>query len=169
MDKKILMIIASGNFRDEEYEIPKNVFIKNGFQVTTASSKTTPCTGMLGALVTPDVLYTEIDPADFDAVIFVGGGGAREYFDDESAHEIAKKTLAANRLLGAICIAPSILANAGLMHGKKAAVFGSQQGNLAEKGALLQKSDVVKDGDIVTAKGPESAQRFAKIIVDALQ
>jgi protease I len=169
MNKKIAMIIASKNFRDEEYAMPKKVFEANGYQVTTASSKTGTIRGMLGDTVTPDTLYTSIDPKDYDAVIFVGGGGAREYFNDSTAHAIAKKTLAENKVLGAICIAPSILANAGLLLDKKAVVFSSEEANLESKGAILQPGDVAKDGNIVTATGPNAAKSFGKKIVESLK
>jgi protease I len=168
MSKKIAMIIASHNFRDEEYKMPKKIFEANGYHVTTASSKAGPSMGMLGDIATPDTLYTSIDPNDYDAVIFIGGGGAREYFNDKAAHDIARKTLAANKILAAICIAPSVLANAGLLQGKKATVFSSEEANLSNKGAILQNSDVVKDGNIITATGPHAAEEFGKVIVEAL-
>jgi len=55
MSKKIAMIIASQKFRDEEYAVPKKVFEDNGFEVTTASSTTSVCKGMLGAAVATTV------------------------------------------------------------------------------------------------------------------
>ncbi len=169
MSKKVIMIIASNNFRDEEYLMPKQVLERNGYEVTTASSKISTSIGMLGGSVTPDVLYTSIDPSDYDAVIFVGGGGAREYFDDPTAHNIARNTIAKKKVLGAICIAPSILANAGLLNGKKAVVFNTEEPNLSSKGAILQNSDVVIDGNIITANGPHSAEDFGEAVVSALE
>ena len=169
MTNKIAMIIASNKFRDEEYADPKNVFESSGFSVTTASSTLNPCTGMMGGIVKPDILYTSVDPQDYDAVIFVGGGGSREYFDDADAQGIAKKTLAANRVLGAICIAPSILANAGLLKGKKATVFSSQAENLLEKGACVMPDNVVRDGNIVTGNGPGAGDRFGELVVDTIR
>lgn len=169
MTNKIAMIIASDKFRDEEYADPKTVFEANGFTVTTASSTTDPCTGMLGAVVTPDTLYTSIDPTDYDAVIFVGGGGSREYFDDPKAHDIAKRTVELNRVLGAICIAPSILANAGLLYGKEAAVYSSERVNLETKGAQVMPSPVARDGNIVTGEGPAAAVKFGNTVLEAIR
>lgn len=169
MTNKIAMIIASKNFRDEEYKIPKSIFEENNFIVTTASSHTKPSPGMLGAVIIPDILHAELVPKDYDAVVFIGGGGAREYFNDETAHKIAKDTLSAGKILGAICIAPSILANAGLLHGKKATVFNSEESNLANKGAILKSADVVKDGNIITATGPHSAEEFGEEIIKAIK
>jgi protease I len=169
MTNKIAMIIASDKFRDEEYAQPKRIFENNGFSVTTASSSLDPSTGMLGLTVTPEVLYSTINPGDYDAVVFVGGGGSREYFDDQTAHNIAKSTVTSEKVLGAICIAPSILANAGLLQGKKATAYSSEEGNISGKGAILQNTGAVRDGRIVTADGPASADKFGDLIVQAIK
>ena len=70
-----------------------------------------------------DITLDQIDPGAFDAVIFVGGGGSEVYFDDPKAHNIARKAFKAKKLVCAICIAPSILAKAGLLEGRKATVW----------------------------------------------
>ena len=54
--KKILMIIAHQNFRDEELLIPKKLFENEGYEVIIASTSLEPAKGMLGAVVTPKIL-----------------------------------------------------------------------------------------------------------------
>ncbi len=51
--KKIVMIIAHENYRDEELEVPLQMFKKAGVDVAIASTALTPATGMLGGTVTP--------------------------------------------------------------------------------------------------------------------
>ncbi|HHT9150731.1 MAG TPA: DJ-1/PfpI family protein, partial [Candidatus Wujingus californicus] len=111
--KKVVMIIASNNFRDEELLKPKEVLERNGVAVTVASSSLKESTGMLGAKVKPDILFININVVDYDAVIFVGGAGATEYWDNPTAHKIAKDAYSAKKIVGAICIAPVTLAKAG--------------------------------------------------------
>jgi len=76
--KKILMIIASQNFRDEELLTPKKIFEKNDFKVEIASSSLNIATGMLGARIKPEILINDVKVKDYEAVIFVGGVGATE-------------------------------------------------------------------------------------------
>jgi len=64
-------------------------------------------------------LISKINIDNYDAVVFVGGGGATEYFNDSIAHKIVKESIAKGKVLAAICIAPNILANAGVLKGKK--------------------------------------------------
>lgn len=166
--KKILMIIAGRNFRDEEFFEPKEEFEKNGFKVTTASSVSGNVRGVLGGWTKADYQLIEVKVDDYDAIVFVGGGGAKEYFDNKTAHKIARDAFEKGKVVSAICIAPSILANAGILKNKKATSYPSQEGNLSKKGAVFSYEPVVRDGNIITAIGPSAARDFGKMIIEAL-
>ncbi|MEW6087859.1 MAG: DJ-1/PfpI family protein [bacterium] len=167
--KKILIIIASNNFRDEEYSRPRSVFEKEGAKVTVVSSSLNVSAGVKGMeRVKPDILISAADVSDYDAVMFVGGAGAREYFNSAAAHKIAKDALEKGKILSAICIGPGILAYAGVLKGKKATVFSSEINTIKSKGAIYTGNPVEKDGKIITADGPEAAYEFGNEIVNAL-
>jgi len=166
--KKVLMVVAPKNFRDEEYLEPRRALEEAGAKVTVASKGVDTATGMLGARVTVDKDVSQAKAGDYDAVIFVGGGGASAYFNDQEVLNLAKESLGAGRITAAICIAPSILANAGLLRGKKATSFPSEKGNLSSKGATYLSQNVVEDGLIVTAPGPQAAREFGMKIAEKL-
>ncbi len=168
-EKRAVLIIAHKNFRDEELFGPKEALEKSGVAVTVASSSMGAASGMRGAVVEPDMLIGDINVGDYDAVVFIGGSGASEYFDDPTAHSIAWEASSSGKLLGAICIAPSTLANAGLLAGKKATCFPSEEANLKLRGADLTGADIEIDGKIITAEGPSSAERFGQALVEALK
>lgn len=165
--QKIALVIASEKFRDEEYQIPKEIFQKNNFEVVTVSSKTGEVVGKLGLKAIAQKLISEISPADFAAIVFVGGPGSSEYFKNPVAHQLAKKA----KILGAICAAPEILANAGILKGKKATIFPSSSGIEALKkgGATYTQKNVEEDGNIITADGPASAQEFVLKIIEKIK
>ena len=121
--KTVVLIIAEKTFRDEEYQVPKDILSKAEVNVITASTTIGEAVGKLGLKVKPDILINQIDVDKLDALIFIGGGGAEQYFHDPLAHRLAKDAIEKEKILGAICIAPVILANAGLLKGKKATVF----------------------------------------------
>ncbi len=166
--KRILMIIASSNFRDEEYREPRKILEAQGAKVTVASSTLEGCRGMLGLYVQPDILLNRVKAEDYDGILFIGGSGSSEYWDNKIAHTIAQEAVKQNKVLGAICIAPVTLANAGVLKGKRATVWPSEGPRLRNLGAQYVPSSVQVDGKIVTADGPRSAKAFGEAIVKAL-
>ncbi|MCK5241188.1 DJ-1/PfpI family protein [bacterium] len=166
MNKRIAIIIAHNGFRDEEYWAPKDIFEKSNIQVTTVSSHTTPATSKFGKTTPVDCLLEDIKASDFDAIVFVGGPGTHEYFKLEAAHTIANDFFQQKKLVTAICIAPVILAHAGLLQGKQATVFPSGKEVLEKAGATYTAALVQKDEQIITGSGPEAAEEFAQKIVE---
>lgn len=162
------MIIASSNFRDEEYKEPREILEAQGAKVTVASSTLKGCRGMLGLFVQPDILLSQIRVEDYDAILFIGGSGASEYWDSKIAHSIAQEAVKQNKVLGAICIAPVTLANAGVLTGKKVTVWPSEGIKIRNLGAQYIPSSVQVDGKIITANGPKSAKTFGEAIVGVL-
>jgi protease I len=165
---EVLMVIAPEQFRDEEYERPKEVLEARGARIVTASVAPGPCRGKLGMIAQADVAVFDVDPSGYDAVVFVGGGGSSVFFDDLDAHRIAKATFEAGDILGAICIAPSTLAHAGLLEGRRATAFPSQEQDLEAHGAKYTGTPVEVDGTIITASGPEPATAFGEALADAM-
>lgn len=169
-DVKIIMIIASQNFRDEEYQTPREMLEKTGARITVASSSRDEAKGMLGQVkVKADSLLKDVQVKEYDAVIFVGGIGAKEYYDSKQAHEIVKEAVKEEKVLAAICIAPVILAKAGVLKDKKATVYETEKDTLKKQGAIYEDKDVVQDGKIITANGPKAAKKFAQTIIKELE
>jgi len=166
--KKALLVIARTNFRDEEYAEPRKALEAAGVQVAVASSKQGQCRGMLGATANADIALRDAKAINYDAVVFVGGSGAQEYWNDGAAHKLAIAAVQLGRVVGAICIAPVVLAKAGLLKGRRATVFPSCEEQLAVEGAHVTRNPVERDGKIITAVGPQAARDFAKALVKAL-
>jgi len=166
--KKIVMIIAPQDFRDEELLQPKNILTEKGAEVLVASASLETAKGMLGAEIKPDMLTSEIKQEDWNAIILIGGTGASQYWDDSSVHSLLNEAVKQNKIVGAICIAPVTLANAGILSGKKATVFSSEVQKLKDKGAECTGKDVERDGNIITASGPQAAKEFGNAIAQAL-
>lgn len=162
------MIIAPRDFRDEELFHTKEELEAAGNDVTIASTTTTIATGMLGGTIVPEITIDEVNVDDYDAIVFVGGSGSSIYFNNKKAHEIARNAYYKGKVIGAICIASSTLANAGLLREKKATCYPSEGSNLKSKGAIYTGRPVEKDGKIITADGPSSARNFGREIAKLL-
>lgn len=160
----ILMIIPPERFRDEELFVTKEELENSGNNVSIASTKKGVILGSRGGTVNAELLLADINIKEYDAVVFVGGAGSELLFDDIDALSIAKTMYDDKKIVSAICLAPVILANAGILKGKKATVTGTEANTIEAKGAEYTEPGVTVDGRIVTADGPEAAQLFAQAI-----
>ena len=168
MVKKVLMVIAPSDFRDEEFFETKEILEKSNIDVTVVNSTGQPSKSMFGKIVTPDENFYNIDANDFDAIVFVGGSGTAVYHHHKRALEMAKEFYNSGKVVAAICIAPTILVNAGVLNGKKATSWPSERGKINAIGTYTGKT-VEQDGKIITGNGPEAAEEFGEKIVEALK
>lgn len=172
-DKKILMVVAFNEFKDEEYFVPKEIFEEAGFTVETTSSKKGVAQGVDGGEAIVDVDAEKIQITDYEAVIFCGGAGMAEELDNEVFQKLAKDFYKENKLVAAICVAPALLAKAGVLKDKEATAWSSPLVKnyiqiIKENGGVYVDKPVVISGNIVTANGPDAAEDFGKTIINQI-
>lgn len=164
MSKKILMILASQNFRDIEYIVPRAFFEKAEFEIKTASSTKTS-TGRFGYSVQNDFLIQNAKAENFDGIYLVGGGGSIEYMENTDAKNLFTAFLKANKPIGAICMAPRNFLQWGFLKGKSATGWNDDGGfsKMATETDAIDHAEkpVVVDGLILTANGPEASEESA--------
>jgi protease I len=166
--KKAVMIVGRENFRDEELFETRRVLTAAGVQTIIASTKVGAVRGMLGRVAEATILVSELRVDDYDAIIFVGGAGAMEYFQSLVAWNIARDAAQKRKIVGAICIAPAILANAGILKGVRVTGFPAERDRLLSAGAFYTGVPVERDGLIITGDGPLASVLFGRAIAEAL-
>jgi protease I len=164
----ILMIIAPERFRDEELFITKEELEKAGHKTVVASTIKGVCPGSRGGFATSVITISKVNTKKYDAVVFVGGGGSKILFNNVDALRIAKEMNNDKKVVSAICLAPVILANAGVLKGKNATVAGTEARTLEFKGAKFTGPGVMVDGNIVTGNAPKSSKLFGQKICELL-
>ncbi len=171
-DKRILMVIAPSEFRDEEFFEPYDYFTQDQhWSVTVASTAKGEAKGMLGKTWTVQETLDEQDSKNFDAMVIVGGMGSLTYlWDEQSLQQLIRQCNQDGKVVAAICLSGAVLANAGILEGKSATVWEMPESIEAfRKGkATYIKQDVVVDGNIVTSNGPHAAKAFAHEIARQL-
>jgi protease I len=168
----VLIIIAQKGFQPMEYKDTRAELEKAGLKVVVASITTDTAVGKDGSIVKPDIAVKNAEASDYTAIAIIGGRGAVELGKHKEVFDLLKDAYTKDKVIAAICIAPTILANAGLLEGKKATVWnedGMQEHVLAEHGAFYVDEPVVVDGKIVTANGPMAAKEFGKTIAKLLK
>ena len=134
--------------------------------VTTAGLTTQMVMGAHAIAVIADKLLDEVDANGFDAIVLAGGAGTFRLREDPRIAKILIAQATENRLIGAICAAPTVLSAAGLLKNKRATSFPSVQAQL-EVGEYLT-IPVVVDGNVVTSRGAGTAMAFALKLVEIL-
>ena len=166
--KTAVLIVGRENFHDMELFETMRILGSAGVQTVIASSQTGVIRGMLGGVAEARIVLNQLRIDDYDAIVFIGGLGARQYFDNPAALDIARAAAAKGKVLAAISIAPTILANAGVLRGVRATSFPSEQAALQQAGAIYTNTPVERDRQIITATGPIAVAQFAGAIIEAL-
>jgi protease I len=166
-DKKVLMILPERDFNDEEYDRVRRVLESKGIKITTGSSYAGEIRGVKGSSTRSMVDVGSVKYYDYDALIFVGGPGARKLIEHEKVVKLAKD--AEYKVLGAIGIGGAILAKAEVLKGKKATADRSVGDVLESKGSIFTAQPVQVDGKIVTAESSKYAEQFANALIETLQ
>ncbi len=170
-EMKALIILVPKDFRDEEFNVPKERLEAAGVDVTVAGLESGSARGMLGLSAEPDVLLDEVNVSDFDVLLVPGGRGSIQYlWNNSMVLQLVKQAYSEGKVVASICLSGVVLANAGILEGKNATVFPTQDTVriLKEKGANYLDKGVVVDGNIITAKGPENAAEFTDAILRKL-
>ena len=168
---KIAMVIASKDFRDEEYFQTREILEKAGFQVSVFSDKKGVALGKFGGEVEIKKTLEDLDVSNFNCLLFVGGSGAIECLDNPSSYFLINEARNEKKLIAAICIAPLILVHAGILKGKKATVWSSDLDKSAIKEFKKQEVEYIPeksviDGKIITADGVDAIEEFCEKIIN---
>ena len=113
-------------------------------------------------------ILEQINVDEFDALVFIGGSGAQVYFDYPAAQQLVQVALEKKKVLGAICLAPVILARAGVLKDLPATCYPTLANELVQAGATYTGNPVERQGNIITAKGPAASKLFGQTLVQAL-
>lgn len=119
-----------------------------------------------GITVKMDCLFDE-NASEADAVVLPGGlPGATSLRDDERVIRIVQDFYAQGKIVAAICAGPISLEKAGVIQKKK---FTCAPGFEKEiPSGIHQDVLACQDGNIITARGPAAALKFAYLILEAL-
>lgn len=167
----IAMVIAFHYFNHEEFINTRDLFMVGGYEIQLASQQTGTAVSQDGHEEQVDLLISDLDPQRLDALVIIGGTGVSALNGDSDLISLVRDMIAARKPAGAIGLAPSVLANMGMLSGKEATVSPDEAAiaSLEEGGATyIEDEDVVADGNIVTANGSDAAKDFVIEILGQL-
>jgi 4-methyl-5(b-hydroxyethyl)-thiazole monophosphate biosynthesis len=164
---KTALILFSEGSEELEAVTVVNILRRGGVAVTLAGLSAGALRGSRGVLLTPDTTLDEALTHSYDMVVLPGGQPGTNYLKaDARVLKLVQHMSAQGKYVAAICAAPSVLAAAGLLDGKRATCFPGALDAFPQ--VLQQHAAVVEDGKLITSRGPGTAMDFALVLVERL-
>ena len=160
---RVLCLLADG-FEELEAVAPVDLLRRAGVEVVMAAMDGPEVTGRNGIRVVADALYEDVDDGMFDLLLLPGGPSVARMRADGRAAECARRFVESGRPVAAICAAPLVLADAGLLEGRRFTAFPGVRAELGGGG----DERVVEDGLILTSRSAGTAMDFALAVVARL-
>ena len=161
---KILVPLAEG-FEEIEATTIIDVLRRAGLKVVTAGLSGITVKGSSGVKIIADAELKNINSDEFAVIVLPGGyPGYINLAESEKVLKIIKEFNSQNKMVAAICGAPTVLAKAGILNNRNATVYPGLEKELPNP----TDKKVVVDGNIITSQGPGTAIEFALKLVEIL-
>ena len=165
---KALVFLATG-FEEIETVTIVDVLRRADVDVTLAGLTPNVVEGAHGIKIVPDNSIDDVTVENFDAVVVPGGNpGYKNLRNDPRVINIVKKAFDSNKLVAAICAAPAVLSDAGVLEGKACTIYPGMENELRKGGGKPKEEIVVVDDKIITSRGPATALPFALKLAEKL-
>lgn len=159
----VLIPLADG-VEEMEAVILVDVLRRAEWKVVVAGIKEGPVTASRGIRLLPEVTLSSIDQNEFEMLVIPGGAnGVRRLCECNPFLEIVRSFAENNRWLAAICAGPLVLEAAGVLSGRQITSHPSVAEYL--KSATVVRQPVVRDGRLLTSRGPGTAMALALSLV----
>jgi len=166
MKKRVLCVIGD-QFEEIETVAPIDLLRRAGAEVTIASATDSlTVTGRSNIKLIAELLLEQLsNPKEFDCLLLPGGPGVKKLRTDTRIVNLAKLFYSEGKVVAAICAAPLILFDAGILAGKRYTAHFSVKEELQD---ALTSESVVEDGNVVTVNGAGASIQFGLRLVRKL-
>lgn len=163
---RVLVPLAQGCEEIEAVTII-DILRRSGIEVVSAGLDAHPVRASRGTVLIADTTLDDAIKQNYDMIVLPGGQpGTNNLKADARIISLLQHMAQQGKHVAAICAAPSVLASAGLLDGRKATSFPGSLHGFAK--VQLQTTAVVEDGQIITSRGPGTAMDFALKLVERL-
>jgi DJ-1 family protein len=164
--KRLALLLAEGG-EEMETVIIADVIRRSGVKVELVGLRPGPVLCSRGIVITPDTDLSEVEIGGYDGLLLPGGmGGMKNLSADERVLDAVRSFDREGKLIGAICAAPLVLQEAGLLAERRVTCHPGVADMLTETARSEER--VVVDANIVSSQGPGTATEFALRIVEIL-
>lgn len=165
---RVLLPLAEG-FEELEAVTVIDLLRRAGIEVISAGLAEGPVRASRGTRVIPDTTLEAVAEETFDMIVLPGGLPGADHLDrDPRIRRLLARMQQAGAYTAAICAAPRVLANAGLLDGKRATAYPGVLSAERYPRVELLGAPIVSDGKVITSRGPGTAMDFALQLIETL-
>lgn len=165
---KVLVPLAPG-FEELEAITVIDLLRRAGLDVVTAGTQPGPIRASRGTRHLPDCLLDEVKAEDFDVIVLPGGQpGTNHLRADPRLRRLIQNLSERGGYVAAICAAPVILADLGLLDERAATSHPVMRDEVAARARHYSEDRVVVDGRVITSRAPGTAMEFAFKLIELL-
>lgn len=174
LDGKRILILATNGFEQSELEVPRDRLKEAGAEVHVVSPERGEIKGWdkkdWGRPVPVDKTLAEVRENEYDAIVLPGGQINPDLLRvDPAAIGLIKSFYDAGKTVAAICHAPWLLVEAGLVKGKKMTSYKSIRKDVENAGARWEDASVVTDNGVITSRNPGDLEDFSRKIIEEVR
>ena len=164
----MVYILLADGFEEAEALVPADLLRRAGIETALAAVKGGTAVGAHGIEVKADVKLSQVDVSRMEMLVLPGGmGGVRGLGAEPAVAALVQTAVDRELWLAAICAAPTLLAQWGLLKGRRAVCYPGMENQLTGAEAAMEQG-VVTDGHVVTGRAAGSAFDFGLALVEAL-
>ncbi len=161
LDGKRIALLATNGFEDDELTKPLSAVRDAGAEVEVISIEDGSITGKDGTEIGVNKSVTDVDVSDYHGLLLPGGVTNPDTLRmDENAVEFVKAFFAAHKPVAAICHAPWMLIEAGVVDGRTLTSWPSLKTDIKNAGGTWVDEEVVVDEGLVTSRKPDDIPAF---------
>lgn len=164
----ILYVLPEKDFDYYEFTKSRDMLVEQGYKVILSSTVKGGITDDRGNKYECSLLASEVDMKNYRMLVLVGGDGTELILENMEIRKLIQQADKENKYIAAICYAPVVLANAGVLKGEAATVYPSHKKELEDSGAIYNSDSVVVSNNIITAGGPGDTKMFTDRIIEIL-
>jgi len=170
---KRVAILATNGFEQSELEVPLKTLREAGAEVHVVSLKSGEIKGWdgndWGRAVPVDKVLSDVSAGDYDALVLPGGQINPDLLRVEaSAIDFIKAFWSDKKVIAAICHAPWLLIEAGIISGRNVTSYASIKTDVLNAGGIWEDSEVVTDQGLVTSRKPDDLDAFCAKVAEEI-
>lgn len=163
-----IAVVLADDFEDVEFTEPRDALTDAGHEVVVVGSEPGTVTGKEGTEVEVTTSAADVTAGDYAGLLVPGGFSPDHLRTDDDVVSFVQEMVGIGVPIAAICHAPSLLIEAGVVDGTTMTSFPSIRTDLRNAGAEVVDEELVVDGQFITSRDPDDLPAFCRAFVDAL-